>query len=169
MKIAGALLAVSAAALAGPLAAAAQEAHVANMATAKLEPFPNVPDCMRGSAVHGDPSKGPSTILVRGTAHCRVPRHWHTANESVMFVAGAAQMTMQGQPRPEILRPGSFAYVPGKHQHALTCTTNCSFFINADAAFDIHYVDDSGSEIPFEKAVPQTKARPAGTASKSEH
>ena len=169
MKKAGVVTAVLAAALAGPLAAAAQEAHVTSAATAKLEPFPNLPDCVKGAAVHGNPSTGPSTLLVRATARCRIPRHWHSANESLMFISGTGQITMQGQPRPDTLRPGSFAYVPAKHQHAFFCPTACSFFVGSDAAFDIHYVDPSGNEIPFEKAVPKAGAKPAGMAKKPEH
>jgi quercetin dioxygenase-like cupin family protein len=159
MKRAAVVLTVLAAALLGPLAAIAQEGHVAHAAGAKYEPFPNVPECVKGSVVHGDPATGPAIILIRGTAGCRIPRHWHTSNENVMLVSGSARIGMKGQPA-ETLRPGSYAFVPAKHQHEFACPTACSFFIAADGAFDIHYVDDAGNEIPPEKVLPKAKVKP---------
>jgi quercetin dioxygenase-like cupin family protein len=153
--------------VAWPLAAAAQEGHVNHAAGSKFEPFPNVPDCMTGAVRQGDPGTGPSIILIRGTAGCRIPRHWHTPNETVMFVSGSAKVTMKGQ-SPETLRAGSYAYVPAKHQHDFACPAACSFFISADGPFDIHYVDDAGNEIPPEQALPKAKAKPAGTAKKGQ-
>jgi quercetin dioxygenase-like cupin family protein len=165
MKQAGRALAVLSAVLAWPLAAAAQDAHVTHAASAKYVVFPNVPECMTGAVLQGDPGTGPSIILIRGMAGCRIPRHWHAATETLMFVSGAARLGMKDQP-PETLRAGSYALVPAKHPHDFACTAACSFFINADGPFDIHYVDDAGNEIPPEQALPKAKARPAGTAKK---
>jgi len=162
MKHAAVALAVLCA-FAWPLAA--QEPHVTQAATGKYEPFPNVPECLKGAVQQGDPGTGPSIILIRGTAGCRVPRHWHTPNETILFVSGTARLGMKGQP-PETLRAGSYGYVPAKHAHEFSCTATCSFFLSADGPFDIHYVDDAGNEIPPEQALPKVKARPAGMAKK---
>lgn len=43
--------------------------------------------------------------------------------------------------------------MPSKHQHVFTCVTACVGFVSADGAFDIHYVDDAGKEIPVETAL----------------
>jgi mannose-6-phosphate isomerase-like protein (cupin superfamily) len=143
--------------LAVPLAAAAQEGHVVHAATATLAPFPNMPDCFKGAAVHGDPGTGPSTLLVRATGACGVPRHWHTPTENLLMVSGTARVGMKGQPA-ETLRAGSYAYIPAKHQHEFSCPGACSFFVVSDGPFDIHYVDDAGNEIPAEQVL---KAKPA--------
>jgi hypothetical protein len=39
------------------------------------------------------------------------------------------------------------------------CTASCTFFITTDGAFDIHYVDASGNEIPVDQAL-----KPAGSS-----
>jgi len=163
MKPAIAVLAVLCCAFAQPLAA--QEAHVTHAAGAQFVAFPNLPDCMKGAVLRGDPATGPSIILSRGTAGCRIPHHWHTPNETLLFVSGNAGLAMKGQP-PETLRAGDYVQVPAKHQHEFACTTACSFFVNADGPFDIHYVDDAGNEIPAEKVLPRPKAAPAGTEKK---
>jgi quercetin dioxygenase-like cupin family protein len=101
-------------ALAQPLAA--QEAHTTHAAGAKFEAFPNVPDCMKGAVLRGDPAAGPSIILIRGAAGCRIPRHWHTPSETILFVSGTARLGMKDQ-APETLRAGDYVLVPAKHQH----------------------------------------------------
>jgi mannose-6-phosphate isomerase-like protein (cupin superfamily) len=153
-------VAVLSAAMAAPLAATADEGHVTHAAGAKFEAFPNIPECAKGSVVHGDPGIGPVTLLIRAMPRCRIPRHWHSANENVMLVSGTARLGMKDQPA-ETLRPGSYAYVPAKHQHEFSCPVACSFFVASDGAFDIHYVDDAGNEIPAEQVL-KAKAKPAG-------
>lgn len=118
MKQAGRALAVLAATLAWPVGLAAQEAHVTHVAGAKFAPFPNIPECVKGAVLQGDPGTGPSIILIRGMAGCHIPRHWHAATETLLFVSGAARLGMKGQP-PETLRAGSYGVVPAKHQHRL--------------------------------------------------
>jgi hypothetical protein len=43
--------------------------------------------------------------------------------------------------------------MPSKHVHRFTCTQACTLYVYSDAAFDIHYVDDQGKEIPSEEAL----------------
>ena len=43
------------------------------------------------------------------------------------------------------------------HAHSERCLTACSFYAVGDQAFDIHYIDASGNEIPFEQAVSSKK------------
>jgi hypothetical protein len=56
--------------------------------------------------------------------------------------------------------------VVGCATHDFACTAACSFFISADGPFDIHYVDDAGTEITPEQALPKAKAKPAEMAKK---
>lgn len=142
--------------------AAAPMATVVDPATAKFEPVPNLPPCMKARVLRGDPGQGASVILARGTAGCTIPAHWHTASEQLGMVSGTARLHMKGE-TPAVLRPGAYAHVPSKHQHAFNCPSACTFFVISDAAFDIHYVDTSGNEIPPEQAL-KSGTTPAGTA-----
>jgi len=104
----------------------------------------------------GDPSKGPSVIVFKGTAGCKIPWHWHTPNEHVMIVSGSAKVEMKGG-SSAILGAGGYAMMPSKHVHQFTCATACAAFVNSDAAFDIHYQDANGKEIPPEAALGKKK------------
>jgi quercetin dioxygenase-like cupin family protein len=100
-------------------------------------------------------------VLLKLASGCRVPRHWHTANETLVVISGQGSITMQDGP-PLKFVPGAFAYLPAHHSHQATCRRTCVLFSGADAAFDIHYVDDRGQEIPLEKAMaarPKPKRR----------
>ena len=117
---------------------------------------PNVPDCLTAAPQQGDPAKGPNILLIKGTAGCKAPWHWHTPNEALMLVSGTGRMEMKDQ-KAVLLRAGGFAVAPSKHVHQFTCVAACQFFLYSDAAFDIHYVDPAGKEIPPEQAIGITK------------
>src|SRR5262245_56044726 len=74
----------------------------------KLVNFPGLPTCMKGSVQNGDPSKGPSVILGKGLAGCRIPWHWHSATEQLMMVTGSAKVEMKDG-APIVLHPGDYA------------------------------------------------------------
>ncbi|MBZ5696455.1 MAG: hypothetical protein LAN36_13985 [Acidobacteriia bacterium] len=131
-----------------------------NPADMKFINIPNVPTCLTASIERGDPFKEPFTIFVRGTAGCDVPLHFHSAAEQVMMVGGTGRMLMKGE-KPRILRAGGFALAPARHAHHFTCVTACQFYLSGDGAFDIHYIDAGGKEIPFEQAVPAAGRAPA--------
>jgi quercetin dioxygenase-like cupin family protein len=125
---------------------------IENVGDMKFMTFPNVPTCFTGAVEQGDPSSGPSTFLVKGTKGCEVPMHFHTPTEQVVMVSGTARMEMKGD-QPRIMKAGAFAAAPPRHPHHFTCTSACQFYVISDGVFDIHYIDDSGTEIPFEQAV----------------
>ena len=146
------------------LAAQDQVVYAAS-ATSKFVNIPGLPTCMTGSVQNGDPSKGGSVIFGRGTAGCRIPWHWHTPTEQLMMVTGRANVEMKDG-APVTLRSGDYVSLPSKHVHQFTCQTACSLFIASDVAFDIHYVDASGNEVPPDEALkgkaPVKKAPPKG-------
>ena len=119
----------------------------------KLGPLPGMPACITIAVQSGDPSKGASVIVFRGTAGCKIPRHWHTPTEHVMMVSGSAKVEMVHNGSTTSIGPGGYAMMPGKHVHQFTCTSACLAFVSSDATFDIHYVDESGKEIPPETAL----------------
>jgi quercetin dioxygenase-like cupin family protein len=125
---------------------------VENVAEMKFVNFPNVPTCFTGAVEQGDPINGPSTILVKGMKGCEVPMHFHSAQEQVVMIEGKAQMLMRGG-TPQVMKEGAFASAPPRSPHDFTCLSTCQFYVISDGKFDIHYVDDSGKEIPFVLAV----------------
>ena len=151
-------------------AVAQDQAVFAAKATSKFVNFPGLPTCMFGSVQSGDPSKGGSVILGKANTACTVPWHWHTPTEQLMIVAGTAKVEMKDG-SPVTLHAGDYAKMPTKHVHQFTCQAACMLFISSDAAFDIHYVDGSGAEIPPDqalKAKPAAKSAPAKAAKTEE-
>jgi quercetin dioxygenase-like cupin family protein len=136
---------------------------VAIAATAKFAPVPNAPQCFTVAVEKGDPTSGPSVILAKFAPGCVAPFHWHTPSETVMITSGLLEVQMQGD-KTMIARHGDYVYMPPRHVHRATCTGSaaCLVFLISDAAFDIHWVDAAGKEIPLDDAM---KAAKAGGAS----
>jgi len=145
-------------------AMAQDKAAVVTAAGSKMGPVPGLPACATISAQHGDPFKGAAVILAKMTPGCKIPWHWHTATESLMIVSGKAKAELKDGPASSV-GPGDYIFMPGKHVHQFTCTTGCTFFIATEGAFDIHYVDKDGKEIPPEQALAPAK-KPAAAAPK---
>ena len=134
---------------------------VASPATSKFGPMPGLPACMTLSVLHGDPSKGPSVILIKFAAGCAIPWHWHTANEQLVMASGTGSAQMKDG-KPMAMKAGDFLYLPGKGIHRFTAQSAVYLYDMPDGAFDIHYVDPAGNEIPPDKALAaQIKVRPA--------
>jgi quercetin dioxygenase-like cupin family protein len=127
------------------------------MADNKLAPMAGLPQCVTMAVKSGDPSKGAFVIVFKGTAGCMIPWHGHTATEHVMIVTGSVKVEMKDTAKTAVLGPGGYVLMPGKHVHQFTCAWACSAFVSSDAAFDIHYVDASGAEIPPETALTKKK------------
>ena len=134
-----------------------ESAVLAKGATAKFMNFPGLPTCAKGSVANGDPTKGPSVLLVKTAAGCQIPWHWHTATEQLMVISGSAKVEMKDG-APASLRTGDYISLPSKHAHQFTCAAACTFFVNSDTTFDIHYVDASGKEISPDEAL-KSKAK----------
>lgn len=123
-----------------------------NPQTLKFTPVPDMPPCATAGILRGNPRTGPAWVLLKLASGCRVPWHWHTANESLLVVSGRGTVEMKDGP-PLKFVPGAYASLPSHHMHQATCTNSCLLFSAADAAFDIHYVDANGEEISLEKAL----------------
>lgn len=125
----------------------------ASAAGSKFANLPGAPTCMTASVQRGDPSKGAAVMLLKFSSGCVVPWHWHTANEQLMIVSGRGKAEMKDE-KTANLAAGDFLFLPSKHHHQFTCaSTTCLLFDVTEAAFDIHYVDASGKEIPPEEAL----------------
>jgi quercetin dioxygenase-like cupin family protein len=144
------------------VSAAAQTPHPAspapgqNVEDMKFSPVPGLPACVTASVQNGDPSKGASILLGKLTSGCSIPWHWHTPNEHLMLVKGVARVEMKDS-KSITLREGGFALMPSRHVHQFLCETTCLLYVYSDVAFDIHYVDAQGKEIPPADALKQVK------------
>jgi quercetin dioxygenase-like cupin family protein len=131
----------------------------AALASTKFMTLPVLPSCMTVSAQRGDPMKGAAVLLLKVNSGCVVPWHWHTANENLMMVSGKGKSEMSGG--AHTMAMGDYLYLAGRQVHQFTCISSCLVFDVIDEAFDIHYVDKDGNEIPVEQALKPT-AKPAG-------
>ena len=153
------LFVVLASALITPLVAqSSDQMPYAALASTKFTTLPVLPSCMTISAQRGDPMKDAAVLLLKVKSGCIVPWHWHTANENLMMVSGSAKAEMSDG--ANTLVAGDYLYLAGKQIHQFTCISSCLVFDVIDGAFDIHYVDAQGQEIPVEQALKST-ANPA--------
>jgi hypothetical protein len=119
-----------------------------------FEPIPEMPICATAATLHGDPRIGPFWTLLKLASGCRVPRHWHSANESLVVVSGQGKIAMKDGPSLPFV-PGAYASLPSHHMHEASCVRECLLFTISDGAYDIHYVGANGEEITAEQAMKQ--------------
>jgi len=140
------------------LPASAQEspdaAVISKASSQKYTPAHGAPDCITLAVLRGDPDKGPSVVEIKLTPGCIVPWHWHSINESVVPLSGLLEISMKDE-KPVLLTNGDYNYLPAKHIHQDKCSGSrpCAAIVSMDGAFDIHYVDKSGAEIPAAQAL----------------
>jgi quercetin dioxygenase-like cupin family protein len=135
------------------------KAEIMTPETLKFTPIPHMPGCASAAILRGNPRSGPAWVLLKLASGCRVPWHWHTANETLLVVSGRGTLAMKDGP-PLRFAPGAYASLPSHHVHQASCSRACLLFNSADAAFDIHYVDASGEEISTDEAMrPSAKAK----------
>ena len=137
------------------------ESKARNMAELKFGPIPGMPTCLSGAVENGDPMTGPGFILAKLTTGCIVPWHWHTAGENVLVISGKGLIDMADAKSKKTLTAAGFAHLPSKHIHQFSCKSKCTLLIYTETAFDIHYVDKDGNEIPAENALKAVKEKPA--------
>lgn len=141
--------------------AMAQDQSIVNpLATAKFISVPVLPACTTFAVERGDPMKGPGQIVIKAKSGCVVPWHWHTASEELMFVSGSAKVEMKDG-KPAMAKAGDYIFLPGKHVHQFTCVASCTFFNAVAGAFDIHYVDKDGKEVPPESVLKKEAGKAA--------
>ena len=127
--------------------------------TLKFIQIPDMPACASAAILRGNPRSGPAWVLLKLASGCRVPWHWHTANEDLVVISGRGTVAMKEGPPLEFV-PGAYSNLPSHHAHQASCSRDCLLFNAADAAFDVHYVDASGEEIPPKEALKQPAKAP---------
>src|SRR6266403_6075985 len=120
--------------------------------TSKFVNLPGLPTCLTVAVQRGDPSKGSAALMLKFAPGCVVPWHWHTAGEQLVLVSGKGTAEMKDG-KPAGMSPGDYAYLPANSIHQFKAVTAVLMLNIPDAAFDIHYVDKSGTEIPPDQAL----------------
>ena len=123
-----------------------------NVSDMKFIQLPVLPTCLSLAVQNGDPSKGPSIILLKLESGCSIPWHWHTPNEHLMLVSGNGTAQMKDG-KPMNLTGGGYALMPATHVHQFKCDSSCLLYLYSDGAFDIHYVDAKGNEMTPDAAL----------------
>jgi quercetin dioxygenase-like cupin family protein len=124
-----------------------QQPQFVNAHEAKLVLVPGAPECATFAVEHGNPKQESSVTLVKLTAGCTVPMHWHSSSEQFMLVAGNARVEMQGE-QPHHLKPGDYYFMPAHHLHQPSCKNGCTFHRSVDGPIDIHYVIPPARKFP---------------------
>jgi mannose-6-phosphate isomerase-like protein (cupin superfamily) len=96
--------------------------------------------CLSSAIETGDPTTGPSTLILKAPSGCVVPWHSHTADEQLIVVSGAvlAEMTDHA---PTRLGPGGFAMMGSHMAHQFSCQgrSACLMFVAFDRPYDIFW------------------------------
>jgi quercetin dioxygenase-like cupin family protein len=129
--------------LAAAVSLSSQEQHhgvVRPLADVKFEPDDDV-KCLDSTLENGDPAKGASTFILRAALDCKVPLHYHTAEEQLIVVRGDLETGMEGV-TPRVLQVGGFAMMPSREKHWFTCESKagCLMFVTFDRTYDIFWV-----------------------------
>lgn len=100
--------------------------------------------CLRSATENGNPDTGPSTFILKAAPNCKVPWHYHTAEEQLIVTQGKVQAEMEGMPAAR-LESGGFAMMPSKVKHRFSCEskTECVMFVTFDRKYDIVWVKDN--------------------------
>jgi quercetin dioxygenase-like cupin family protein len=95
------------------------------------------PACLSTAVEVGDPSRGPSTVLLKAKKGCFVRWHYHSADHELMLIKGELRVDISMLPSAT-LGPGGYVFIPSKLKHDFTCTrkSECLIFLTMDRPFD---------------------------------
>jgi quercetin dioxygenase-like cupin family protein len=91
--------------------------------------------------LHVNHGTGATELLIRTPADFHVPKHWHTANETLTVIRGTFAVAHAGGDRVE-LSVGSFAYMPARMVHeGWTGAEGAMYLVTVDGAWDLNWVE----------------------------
>lgn len=132
---------------------------VQSWGTAKFGGLAVLPSCLSFAVDRGNPTTGPSVLIIKMTAGCVVPWHWHSVREELMLVSGQGKVDIAKFPT-RVVHQGDYVLLPARHHHQFACQTDCVFFDAISGKFDIHYINRSGKEIPVKQALKAVSEHP---------
>jgi len=122
------------------LACGQQKGHATSLNMVRFERDSDVA-CLKSAVETGDPSTGPSTVVLEVPQHCVIPWHYHSAEEQLIVSRGVV-LTEMGSDEKVKLGPGGFAVMPGGERHQFTCSSHkmCILFVTFNGKYDIFWV-----------------------------
>jgi quercetin dioxygenase-like cupin family protein len=122
--------------------AAAQQApsHTLFLKFQELK-WEKTPDGLQDIVIlHVNPVSKVTELMIRAPKNFHVPRHWHSANETLTIISGRFTMKHDGSEEKVALTPGSYSYMPAKMVHeAWTGDEGAMFFITVDGEWDLNW------------------------------
>jgi len=99
------------------------------------------PDGMQDIAIlHVNPVSKATELIIRAPKNFHVPRHWHSANETLTIISGTFTMKHDGSDEKVALNTGSYSYMPAKMVHETWAgEEGAMFFITVDGAWDLNW------------------------------
>jgi quercetin dioxygenase-like cupin family protein len=91
---------------------------IKSLSSVRFSPDKDV-KCLSSALETGDPTRGPSTFILKAPPGCVVPWHYHTAEEH-LIISGRVLAEMPGHPSTR-LGAGGFAMMEGHMPHQFTC------------------------------------------------
>jgi Cupin domain len=81
----------------------------------------------RISSLYTNPVSKATYLVIRAEKNAHVPRHWHTANETLTILKGTFVLKRDGSDERSELTPGSFGYMPARWcmRHGPRRTARC--------------------------------------------
>lgn len=112
---------------------------IKSLSSVRFSPDKDV-KCLSSALETGDPTRGPSTFILKAPLGCVVPWHYHTAEEQLIIISGRVLAEMPGHPSTR-LGAGGFAMMEGHMPHQFTCQgkSPCVMVVAFDRAYDIYW------------------------------
>lgn len=101
------------------------------------------PDGQQDIAIlHVNPVSKAMELIIRAPKNFHVPRHWHSANETLTIISGTFTMKHDGSDEKVALNTGSYSYMPARMIHeAWAGDEGATFFITVDGPGDLNWVE----------------------------
>jgi quercetin dioxygenase-like cupin family protein len=101
------------------------------------------PDGLQDIAIlHVNPVSKASELIIRAPKNFHVPRHWHSANETITIISGTFTMKHDGTDEKVMLDKGSYSYMPANMIHeAWAGDEGATFLVTVDGPWDLHFVE----------------------------
>jgi quercetin dioxygenase-like cupin family protein len=94
------------------------------------------------AVLHVNPTTQATEMLIRTPKDTHVPKHWHSANETITIIHGTFIIAHEGDSERMSLDAGSFAYMPAKMIHEAWTGPDgeAMYLVTVDGAWDINWV-----------------------------
>jgi quercetin dioxygenase-like cupin family protein len=92
--------------------------------------------------LHVNPVSKATELMIHAPKNFHVPRHWHSANETLTILSGTFSVKHDGSDEKVTLNSGSYCYMPAKMIHeAWAGDDGATFFVTVDGPWDLNWVE----------------------------